>query len=220
MRRDIADLHNIKVVFNMGIWKACKFVSKVTPATLAMLVDMEYLGLTGTMDSTALLDIQEKRFSKERLIPGLPGTDGTNGAQEDQGLPGYDGIIGQQGYMGMPTVNDGQRRKLGDSRPVGIHGKPGGQGSLGPDGVNGPPGPNGPPGYPGALGSVGSHGDGGPQGDQGLTGDPGYRGMPRYKGGRGRVQTNPNISAEHRTEPEIRVPLFPNRSWYPIIRVR
>ena len=38
-----------------------------TPATLAMLVGMEYLGRMGTMDNTGQLDIQERRGMKERL---------------------------------------------------------------------------------------------------------------------------------------------------------
>ena len=40
---------------------------KVTPATLAMLVEMEYLGRMGTMDDMGQLDIQERRGMKERL---------------------------------------------------------------------------------------------------------------------------------------------------------
>ena len=35
-----------------------------------------------------------------------------------------------------------------------------------------------------------------------------------------RVQTNTNISAEHRTKPKIQVPLIPNRTGFPIFRVQ
>ena len=35
-----------------------------------------------------------------------------------------------------------------------------------------------------------------------------------------RVQTNLKILAEHRTEPDLRVPLVPKRTVFPIIRVR
>ena len=44
--------------------------------------------------------------------------------------------------------------------------------------------------------------------------------MPTLRDYRVRVQTNPNSSAEHRTEPEIRVPLVPNRTGFLMIRVR